>query len=284
MWFLYALGDVIGWLLFGVIGYRKKIILQNLRLSFPQKTEAEIKSIAKGFHRNFMDTWMETIKFMTISKTRVQRMVQFDFSLFEKLYAEGKSCQCMSGHFMNWELYNVTIPAFQPLVFLGIYMRISSPAMEKLFRRLRGRFGTVLIPADEVKNGLDAYMQQPYMLALGADQSPAKPDKARWMNFLHQPTAFPPGPAKNACRTNVPVVFPWLQKVKRGHYIIHVEMLESEPARLSEDEITRKFAHKLQSIIEQYPENYLWSHRRWKHSWKPEYASQWIDEQPVVLL
>ena len=280
---LYALGDGIGWLLFGLIGYRKKVIIQNIRLSFPQKTDAEINAIAKGFHRNFMDTWMETIKFMTISKARVQKLAQFDFSLFEQLHAEGKSCQAMSGHFMNWELYNVTVPAFQPLIFLGIYMRISNAAMEKVFLKLRSRFGTVLIPADEVKNGLEPYTKQPYMLALGADQSPSKPDKARWMNFLHQPTAFPPGPAKNACRTNVPVVFPWLQKVKRGHYIIHVEMLIEEPAKLTEDEVTQKFARKLESIIEQYPDNYLWSHRRWKHAWKPEYSNQWIDAQPLVL-
>lgn len=278
---LYLLGDGIGIILFELIGYRKKIIHQNLRLSFPAKSEQELKLIAKSFQRNFIDTWMETIKFMTISTKEVQSMVQCDYSLFEEIHASGKSCQTMSGHFMNWELYNVTMPAFQPLTFLGIYMRLSSPAMEKLFRRLRGRFGSVLIPADEVKNGLEKYMQQPYMLALGADQSPSKPERADWMYFLQQPTAFPTGPSKNACRTNLPVVFTWLQKVKRGRYILHVEMLEKEPANIGPHAMTHKYVHRLQEVIQQYPDNYLWSHRRWKHAWQPAFASQWIDKKPM---
>jgi KDO2-lipid IV(A) lauroyltransferase len=181
---------------------------------------------------------------------------------------------------MNWELYPMVLPLQQPLLLVGVYMPISNAAMNKIFIRLRARFGTALVPANDVKNGLQGYEGIPNILALGADQSPSKPAQAHWTYFLHQPTAFPTGPARNACRTQVPVVFTWIEKIRRGRYRFHAELITDNPQLLGEAELTRLYACKLEEVIRRHPDNYLWSHRRWKHAWKEEYRANWIDHAP----
>nr|MCU0333488.1 lipid A biosynthesis acyltransferase [Chitinophagaceae bacterium] len=179
MWLLYLLGDGVRLLLFGAFGYRRKVLETNLRHSFPDKSVKEIAAIRRQFETIFIDTWMETIKLLTASDRWVCQRFVCDTSVFEKLQAEGKSCQLMTGHFMNWELYNLFFPAHQPMRFIGIYTPLSSRAMERLFRKLRGRTGSVLIPTSAVREGgLKPYLDKPYILVLGADQSPNKPLEA----------------------------------------------------------------------------------------------------------
>jgi Kdo2-lipid IVA lauroyltransferase/acyltransferase len=284
MFVLYALGDVIGFFLFDVAGYRKAVVLKNLRLSFPEKSEQEIQKIAKKFFRNFMDTWMETIKFLIMSPEGVKRRMGGDNALLFKYHAQGKSCQMFGGHTMNWELMNGYFPLTQPLTFIAVYMQISSPAMERLFRKMRGRFGTVLIPAKDVRDGLDKHFQQQYLYILGADQSPSKPAQAFWLNYLNQPTAFPTGPAKHSIKQQQPIVFSYIEKIGRGKYITHVETMFENLEGVTAEEITIAYVKNLERIIHKNPDNYLWTHKRWKHAWKPEYSGQWIDSAPLPMV
>lgn len=280
MFMLYALGDAIRWLVFDVIGYRKDVVMRNLANAFPEKSDSERKAIAKQFFTAFIDTWMETIKFLSISQKGFERMMQYDYSVLHKHAAAGNSVQLMAGHFMNWELINLTLPSHQPLVWVGIYMRLSNKAMERLFRKIRGRFGAVLVPADEVKTDIEKYLTKPYLLGLGADQSPSKPAQSFWMNFLQQPTAFPPGPGRNACKRQLPVVFLWIERKQRGRYVFHVEEMFESAAGLTPETLTVTYVKRLEQVICMQPANYLWSHKRWKHAWKPEYAPLWIDKEP----
>ena len=277
---LYAFGDFIRWLVFGVIGYRKKVVLQNLAHAFPEKSAAEREAIAHDFFIHFIDTWMETIRLLSMSRKGIEQMLEYDYSLLEKYAAKGQSVQLMAGHFMNWELINMSLPIHQPLVWVGIYMKLSSKAMERLFLKIRGRFGAVLVPAQVVRDGMEQYLQQPYLLGLGADQSPSKPAQSYWMYFLNQPTAFAPGPGRNACKRNLPVVFFWIERKKRGKYVFHLESMFESAEGLTPEKLTIDFAQRLEKIVRQRPANYLWSHRRWKHAWKDEYADNWIDSTP----
>jgi len=282
MFILYALGDVIGFFLFSIAGYRKGVVMKNLRHSFPNKTEKELQKIARKFSRNFMDTWMETVKFLTMSPKGVQQRMMGDNSLLYQYYEQGKSCQMLGGHTMNWELLNGYFPLTQPLQFIAVYMQISSPAMERIFLRLRGRFGTLLIPAKDIRDGQDKHFQQQYLYILGADQSPTKPAQAYWLNFLNQPTAFPMGPGKHSVKQQQPVVFGWIEKVSRGKYITHIEELFSSMDGVSPEAITIAYVRNLERVINQHPDNYLWTHKRWKHGWKPEYAGNWIDTSQMA--
>lgn len=286
MWALYALGDLIRWILFGLIGYRNEVVMHNLRLSFPEKSEEELRKIASQFKQNFVDTWIETIKFFSISPRRLVKMMEVseeELKFFRDLHAQKKSCQLMSGHFMNWELLPNALPLVQPLTLVGIYMPISSKVMNRVFLSYRSRLGTKLVSAANVKEELKQYSSMPIMFAMGADQNPANPQKACWLQFLNQPTAFPKGPSKYACANNLPVYFGWLEKVKRGQYKFHFELMAPEPALLGEPALTLLYARKVEAVIRNHPDNYLWSHRRWKHQWKDEYTADWIDSQVPVL-
>jgi KDO2-lipid IV(A) lauroyltransferase len=277
---LYWLGDGIRLLLFGVFGYRRRVIESNLLRSFPDKSAAEIAAIRRQFEIIFIDTWMETIKLLTASDAWVRRRFICNTTVFEKLHAEGRSCQLMTGHFMNWELYNLYLPAQQPMRFIGIYTRLSSRAMERLFRRLRGRTGSVLIPTSAVQEGgLKPCLDRPYILAPGADQSPKKPMEAYWCRYLQQPTAFPTAPGRNAVKQQLTVVYTWLQRHKRGQYKCHVTWLNDGKPYQNEIALILDFKNALEATIGQQPANYLWSHRRWKHAWQPEYAGRWIDQR-----
>jgi len=279
-WMLYALGDLIRWVLFELIGYRNDVVMNNLRQSFPEKSEGELRKIAHQFKENFTDTWIETIKFFSISPGRLKKMVEVsdkDLIDFHALHAQGKSCQLMSGHFMNWELLPNALPLVQPLTLVGIYMPISSKVMNQVFLKFRSRRGTKLVSAANVKQELQQYSGMPIMFAMGADQNPSVPQKACWLKFLNQPTAFPKGPSKYACANNMPVYFAWLEKVKRGRYRLHFELLAEAPALLGEPALTLMYARKVEAVIRSHPDNYLWSHRRWKHKWKEEFRANWID-------
>jgi KDO2-lipid IV(A) lauroyltransferase len=282
---LYALGDFIRWVLFELIGYRNDVVMQNLRQSFPEKTEAECRKITRQFQQNFIDTWIETIKFFSISPRRLKKMVEVSDSelvAFRELNAQGKSCQLMSGHFMNWELLPNALPVMQPLTLVGIYMPLSSKVMNQVFIKFRSRRGTKLVSAANVKQELQQYSHIPIMFAMGADQNPAVAEKACWLKFLNQPTAFPKGPSKYACANNLPVYFSWLEKVKRGQYKMHFELMTEAPALLGEAALTLLYARKVEAVINKHPDNYLWSHRRWKHKWKEAYQPNWIDTTDPV--
>lgn len=260
--------------------------MRNLRLSFPERDDEALKKIARQFQKDFVDTWIETIKFFSISPRRLMTMIEFsenELAQFHELHAQGKSCQLMSGHFMNWELLPNAIPLVQPLTLVGIYMPISSKVMNQIFLRYRSRRGTKLVSAANVKEELQQYRSIPIMFGMGADQNPAIPQKAYWLNFLNQPTAFPKGPSKYACSNNLPVYFGWTEKVKRGRYKFHFELMTEEPALLGEPALTLLYARKVESIIKGHPDNYLWSHRRWKHQWKEEFRPNWIDNQEPLL-
>jgi KDO2-lipid IV(A) lauroyltransferase len=101
---------------------------------------------------------------------------------------------------------------------------------------------------------------------MAADQSPRNKEKAIWVDFLGRDTAFLHGPEKYAMQYNYPVFYADIKQVKRGYYTLYLSILADDPASLSEGEITKRFAAKLESIILEDPGNWLWSHKRWKLS------------------
>jgi KDO2-lipid IV(A) lauroyltransferase len=274
---LHGVADMAYVLLYHVFGYRKQVVMRNINLSFPEKSEQERKQIAARFYRSFAHIWVELIKCLTIKKEAAARMMEMDTSLLQKLYEQGRSVQLIGGHLFNWELLNMTLPVNQPFPFLAVYMPMGGKAMDRLIYKIRSRFGTVLISATQVKEQMKPWLGKQYMIILGADQRPASPESGHWLNYLNQPAAVVKGPARNARAGNMAVVFGYLQKLGRGRYRFCLEMLVENPESMTEEAITLAFVQRLEQSVRQQPENYLWSHKRWKHPWKPEYAHLWID-------
>jgi KDO2-lipid IV(A) lauroyltransferase len=278
---LYRIADLFFAILYYVIGYRKEVVMQNLQYSFPEKTRAELKIIARKFYRNFTDNWIETIKLLSISKKALNKRVSANIEVFNKLHKEGKSVQLNLGHFFNWEIMTLYTGINQPYTFLTVYLPQASRITNRLFLHLRARWGNPQLASTDMARAIIPWRKKQYLLALGADQNPPNPTNAYWLNFLSRPTAFLKGPEKFARIQNIPVVMMTTTRPKRGHYHFDYFLLAEDLKNLPDGELIRRYVKHLEENIRLQPEIYLWSHRRWKHIWKAEYKEIWVDELPV---
>lgn len=269
---LYLLSDFAYFIIYHVVGYRKKVVHYNLLIAFPEKTEEERKTISKKFYRNFTDNFIETIKLITADECFLKEHFIIDAELLHHIHQQGKKCQIHLGHNFNWEIANLALPTLVRYTFLAVYMPVNNKAMDRLLKKIRSKTGAVLIPATEMRKAMLPYRNQQYLLGLVADQNPGVPSKAYWFNFFGRPTPFVSGPEKGARANDTVVVFAYLTKRKRGYYETHLQVAALEPRTLAETELTKMYVQYLQKVISANPEMWLWTHRRWKHEWKPEYG------------
>lgn len=278
---IYRLSDLLFIILYHLFGYRKELVLSHLNQTFPEKTEQERQRICKAFFRNFCDVWFEMIKIISMSKEVAAKRIQCDFQLLNKYYEQGKSVQIVGGHFMNWEYINVSLPLFQPYTPLAIYMPLSNKVMERLVFYIRSRFGMVLLKAGQLSHQIKEWKDKPYAMVVGADQSPSNPGAAYWLWFCNKPAGFIDGPWKRAVTRHEPYVYFSIRKLRRGFYTFSIRPFEENPMHYTSEQLVLKYAQLLEQEIRATPENYLWTHKRWKKGWKAEYATQWVDERPL---
>ena len=271
---LYFFADCIYGLVFYIIKYRKGVVLNNLAIAFPEKTEKERKQIAKKFYHNFLDAFIESIKFITISKREILKRSTCDFETINKLSVKGYNVHIMAGHQFNWEFGNALAAMTLTVPFVGIYMPISNKVLDRIFYNFRERYGTILISATEFKNNANhpSFSKQ-YTFGLAADQNPGDPSNGYWMNFFDKPVPFVTGPGKGAVKNNTAVVIVGFHKIKRGYYHFSTKLLTENGSLFSPEALTVMYKNALEEIIRKDPSNYLWSHRRWKYDWKPEYGN-----------
>ncbi|PWT96575.1 MAG: lipid A biosynthesis acyltransferase [Bacteroidetes bacterium] len=277
---LYFIGDCLYVLIYYILGYRRKVVKQNLEIAFPEKSVEERKIIEKKFYHNFIDTFIEAIKLLSISDKNFAKRFKADVSILNQLYAEGKNVQLHGGHHFNWEMINYGISRIMQSPLVVVYMPIANDALERIFKKLRSRYGTILVSATHFRNDFKEKVDgKQYTLALVADQSPGDPNHAYWLPFFGKLAPFVTGPEKGAKYHNTAVVFGTFSKVKRGYYTAELELISTDPRSLPTGKLTRDFISYLEEKIRQKPDNYLWSHRRWKWEYKDEYAKNRIDQQ-----
>jgi KDO2-lipid IV(A) lauroyltransferase len=278
MWMLYGLSDGIAFLLYTVIRYRRAVVLANLRHAFPEKTDAERQRIARRFYRNFTDNFIETIKLLSASTRWLEKHFVLDNpGLLDHYFDQGRKLQMHLGHCFNWEIANLAMPMRTRYPFLVAYMPMENKVFERMLLRLRGRTGTLLLPATRMSKAIIPYRNQQYMLVLVADQAPGGPENTYWMNFFGQPTAFIRGPERGARIADIPAVFARIYKPRRGYYRAELITIAEHPAALPEGEVTLRYRTLLEDAIRREPGGWLWSHKRWKIAWKESYSSFWVD-------
>lgn len=263
---IFLLSDGLSWLLFDLFGYRKKVILNNLRNSFPEKPESEIASIAKEFYKHFTDLILETIKFRTASPDVIRDRLQGDISIVHDLYEQNKSIVFLMAHRGNWELANL----FSSLCFshdcIVVYHSVRNKGFDKWMLKLRTRFGAKLVPMDQILPELQKPREKPFVVVLVNDQSP-NPKTAYWTKFLNQDTGIFRGVETIARRMNLTVLYAEFSKVegRRGYYHVEITPITDCPKELPPNAILEKQVRILEKDIRRQPANWLWSHRRWKH-------------------
>ena len=269
---LYLFSNFAYFIVYHLIGYRKRVVMDNLAIAFPEKTLGERTKIARQFYLNLMDTFIESIKMISISEKEVQRRSKPDFEEINALIDKGYNIHILVGHQFNWEFANLVYAKRLRIPFVGIYMPISNKILDKIFLKFRGRYGTILISARDFRNRMHHVFTNQYILGLGADQNPGNPASAYWLSFFNRPAPFVTGPAKGAVKNNTAMVYVGFRKVKRGHYAYKMYPIAENAVDYTPEQLTVMYRDLLEKTIREDPANYLWSHRRWKYDWKPEYG------------
>jgi KDO2-lipid IV(A) lauroyltransferase len=264
-WLIYRISDLLFVLIYGIIGYRKKVVYKNLRNSFPEKTEAEIKKIQRDFYRYFFDLIVETVKTLTITPNTLRKRLAFDdTSIFKKYFDKNQSIIIVMGHYGNWELGGARF-AIEPFHKLNVvYHPLQNKHFDQLIYHMRTRLGNGLYAMKNTLRGMVSDRKNTMATAFIADQTPS-PHGAYWMEFLNQDTPVFTGTGKIANKFNYPVVYASVNRIKRGKYAITIEELCENPKDLDPEQIVELFTKRLEQDIRDQPEIWLWSHKRWKH-------------------
>ena len=273
---LYLLSDFVYFMLVYVFKYRKTVVLGNLKIAFPEKTDDERIEIMKDFYHNFCDTFIEMIKMLSWSKEEILKRFKGNPDLINQWKGKEQSIQLITGHYFSWEMANLGFSAVFNIPFVVVYMPVKNKPVNEVIKKLRSKNGTVLIPATDFKNQLREILKKQYILVLVGDQNPGIPKKAYWTNFFTKPAPFVKGPEKGAKQNNTILVYADFYKIKRGYYQFDLELVTTNPGEFKEGELTKILVKKVEESIRKRPANYLWSHRRWKHEWKEEYRNLWI--------
>lgn len=280
-WFiLYGISDFIFLLLFHVFKYRRAVVASNLEYAFPEKSIFERRAIERAFYKNLSDSFVETIKLFSISKQALSKRVVMDLTACEPLLKKGKNIHFHTGHQMNWEYGNFALIMNASVPAINVYLRLNNKIMDRVIYGMRTRFGGHLVSAQDFQKESAKYMRQQYVMGLIADQSPAYPQGSLWLLFFGKPTAFIPGPDKGARRLNPAVVFLNCVKVKRGHYRYESLVVAENGNTLAQGELILRYRDFLEKCLRERPDNYLWSHRRWKAEYQQAFEKNWIDTTP----
>lgn len=263
---LYRFSDFLFFIFFYLFPYRKKVVRQNLRRSFPEKSLEEIKKIEKEFYKHFCDVMLETIKLFSASQSTIEKRIHLvNARLLDQYFENGKSLILVTGHYANWEWPAVTLTSHSRHKGTGIYQRLSSKFFDNKLRRTRARFGMELMSTREVADFFESHKNQLCVYGFINDQSPSDPNKGHWATFLNQPTCMITGAERYAVKYNYPVLYGAITRIKRGHYRIEYIPVSDSPATEKPFDITEKCAKINESLIRQDPAYWLWTHRRWKH-------------------
>lgn len=262
---LYFLSDGMFVFIYRIFGYRKKVVLTNLRKSFPGKTEKELDEIASKFYSHLCDLIIESIKIFSISEKQVQeRMKCRNPEVINRYFDSNKSVIIAGGHYNNWELFAVAIDELIKHKAIGIYHPLTNKFFDNKMQLTRSRFGLRMIATKTVKNVFEEEKNKLTATIFAIDQSPSNNKTCYWTNFLNQETAVAFGTEKYSVQYDFPVIFGRLFKTSRGHYLLEFEEACDNPAETKTGEITEKITRMLEQDIIHQPEYWLWSHKRWK--------------------
>ena len=264
---LYFFSNGVYVILYYLVGYRKAVVLENLRNSFPEKSNKEINRICKDYYHYLCDLFLETFKTLTISKEEMLKHCSLDDAatrLFAQYDSENKSTILVLGHYGNWEWGGNTFSLSCKHQLYVIYHPIGNEFFDGLMQKMRTRFGNKLISMKNTFREMLAKKDELSMTAFIADQTPSSTN-AYWTTFLHQDTPVFRGTEVIAKKLNTPVVYISIKRIKRGYYKLTARELFSNPAATKEGEISEAHTRALEQDIIADPVIWLWSHRRWKH-------------------
>jgi len=250
-----------------VVRYRRNVVERNLRNAFPEKSPEERIKIAKRFYRHLTDMIVETLKAMHMSPEKIKmRFRVTDSSLTDRFFSEGRDVVSLGSHYNNWEWYS-TLQLSSKHRVITIYKPLKNKDFDRYLYNIRSRFGVWVTPMNHIVRDLVKCRSENVLTMSGfiGDQTPPPDDNAYWTTFLNQDTGFYRGAEKVAVKYDIPVIFINIVKRKRGFYELEYSLISEHPRDEEPDAIIARYASRLEEVIREKPEYWLWSHRRWKY-------------------
>lgn len=275
-WAIYALSDVAFFVVFYLVRYRRRVVVKNLRESFPDKSDDEIRHIARQFYRDFADYAFETIKLLHISDDQIKQRMQFEgIETIDRILGDGRSIAAYFSHCFNWEWApSITLWSSLPnyavtgtgAAFCQVYRPLRDKWFDALMLHVRSRFNPISVPKQRTLRELLTLRRDgiPSITGFMSDQKPSHGDPTYVTMFLNHPTAMITGTETVARRLGMAAIYWDMQKLSRGHYKITVRLIAENVADTEPMSVTAEYARMLQSTIERQPSIWLWSHKRWK--------------------
>jgi|WetSurMetagenome_2_1015567.scaffolds.fasta_scaffold276108_1 Kdo2-lipid IVA lauroyltransferase/acyltransferase len=266
---LYLCSNLLRFTAYRIIGYRRDVVKRNLESSFPGITDKELNRITHLFYRNLADILIEGIWAFSISRKQVinrYRIINPD--VLEPFSGSGQSIIGVTGHYANWEWGSLAASLQTDYNVIAFYKPINNKYIDKFARWTRSRFGTTLSAINETSLTFEKYRDTKTLFLMASDQGMPKKfsEKAYWIHFLNHNIPFLHGLEKHARFNNLPVIYIDIQRIRRGYYSVELSVLTKNPSELEDGALTEMYARKLESIILKKPENWLWSHNRFKLS------------------
>jgi KDO2-lipid IV(A) lauroyltransferase len=263
---LYFFSTIVYFLAYNFVRYRRKVVRKNLVTVFPEKSQAELIQIEKGFYKHFVDFIFESIKSVSISSKEVLKRTSIkNPELIQKYHEANKNIIVTCGHYNNWEFYSLSLPKLTPYSVYSIYQPLKNTFYDKILYKSRTRDGMKLISTRNIIPFFSQPSDENRMVVIVNDQSPSNLASAHWNLFLNQETGWNNGAEKLARKYDYCVLFGHSKKIKRGYYEVEFSLIAENPIDLKEGEITDIYSTLLEKLIREKPEFWLWSHKRWKH-------------------
>lgn len=263
----YLFSDFVYFLVYRVIGYRKKVVRENLALTLPHLTISERKEIEKKFYKHMCDMFLEMIKTMSISAEEMEKRFHVtNIDLVLDYAKKGKSVILVASHYASYE-WLLTINKKIGFQGVAIYKKLANPYFDKLVRKIRTKYDTELIETRKAiptmaQNQRDRILS---MYGLASDQSPKLDRIFHSMPFLGIEVPVHTGAEMLAKKYDLAVIMVKVTKVKRGYYEATFLTLADDSKQFEDFEITEMYLQELEKQILEAPEFYLWTHKRWKH-------------------
>lgn len=264
---LYGVSDGLYFILYRLVGYRKKTVSENLKLVFPEKSEAERKSIEKKFYHHLCDMILEAIKSMNIRKEDMKKRFKFtNIEIIKDFEKRNKSISLMCAHYGSWEWIFI-LQAYTSHKTFAIYKRLNNKYFDRMIRKIRARYDSYLITTKETAAVLTENKKKGLLTINGfaADQSPKKNKAYHWNKFMGIDVPVHTGAEMLSKKLDLSVVFFSVKRVKRGFYETTFKTLTEAPNNFEDYKITDQFIALVENQIYEAPEYYLWTHKRWKH-------------------
>jgi len=250
-----------------VVGYRRRVVMDNLHKVFPEKEKKELLRIARGSYRAFFDTMLNIFRIRYASQKRVLRTMRCkNTALLQRMFDERMSGIIMAGHYSCWEYVGV-LPHYVNYCAVGAYQPQSFAPLESVIAEARMRFKAEVAALRDVFRVLIDYRQRgvPTMTLMVSDQSPARGSCTHWVTLLGQPTPVLIGPERIAQKIGGAVLYLRVVEKRRFDYEYEMVLLTENAAQEPEMEVTKKFYAELEKDLLRAPQLWMWTHKRWKH-------------------